>query len=192
VTVVVSRITAVCASASPLKDAPASSTIAVQNYPVEERQTPKGCLARDLPEDVTGLAPPLRLTMAPLPKVSVCAIWKMNTAFALPWQLRLTVHLYHYRGPPFVEAGSENHPADISGPKLGSIGVYPFSGVGVRGLHVANGCNHLIWSGSRVVGCMHPSGHRRGCRKCSRGIKVQAKSGQASARDWTHSDIPGD
>jgi hypothetical protein len=31
------------------------------------------------------LAPPLRNTARPEVRVSVDAIWKMNTAFALPW-----------------------------------------------------------------------------------------------------------
>ncbi len=31
------------------------------------------------------------MILAPLPRLRVCAIWKMNTELELPWQFRVTL-----------------------------------------------------------------------------------------------------
>src|SRR5205085_6962222 len=76
-------VTAVCASARPVILAPVLNAISVleRMMPLKSEVVPSVALPATCQNTFLACAPPLKVTMAPLPTVRFCAMWKVQTSF---------------------------------------------------------------------------------------------------------------
>ncbi len=86
ITALAFNVTAVCASARPFNVAPVFSTIAVWHniLPLKTDVVPRVVWPATCQKMFLANAPPIRLIWAPLPRLRVCPIWKIQTSVALP------------------------------------------------------------------------------------------------------------
>lgn len=119
----------------------------------------KGGLAGDLPEDVACLASAAQGDNGTVAHVEVLRYLEDEDGVRVVLAVESDAGVYRKPGPPLVEAGSESHPADVSGAQSGSRRIGASRGVGVSGLHVTHGGGQRSWSGSRIVGRVHFPGH---------------------------------
>src|SRR5205814_1427289 len=92
---------------------------------------------------------------------------------------------------PFVETRGQSEAAEVSSGQLGVVGRSPPCGVGVRGLHVADGGGQVGGGGNRVVGGVDLPGHRARGGEYVRGVGHQREAGDEARSGGTQSQVTG-